>query len=346
MVGMLFPLAETLLPGLTPEELGGLFIPEIVAIVACLMSLAAEAMHIGRVRQLAALAFGPGRRPAFWARFAPALRVLAMTALSWGLATLFVLEPTTHNAGEIDVKKKRHLVLLLDVSPSMRLDDAGPESDQSRTQRARVLIESLFDRVPIRQYRLSVIAFYNDAIPVVVDTEDLEVVKNTLNDLPMHFAFEGDKTDLFKGLEKAVEVTKSWQPSSTVLLVVSDGDTVPPTGMPKLPVSISNTLVIGIGDPVKGSFIDGRNSRQDVSMLRQTAARLGGEFHNGNEKHISTAVINELSQNTMAGPFSRLGRREYALIAIAIGSSLLIALPMLLTWFGTSWQVGTIVGRP
>ncbi len=72
--------------------------------------------------------------------------------------------------------------------------------------------------------------------------------------------------------------------------MLSDGDTVPATGMPKMPASIADVLIVGVGDPRQGSFIDGRMSRQDASTLRQIAARLGGIYHDGNQKHISTAT--------------------------------------------------------
>jgi Ca-activated chloride channel family protein len=322
------------------RDLTSYMLAEIATAAVLVITLGAEIIHLGRVRRMATLAFGPSRRPSLWARLAPAFRVLGLTALTWGLVSLLTVPPKTHNAEAVDLAKQRHVVLLLDVSPSMRLADAGPEGAQSRTQRARVVIESLFDRVPIRQYKLSVIAFYNKSIPVVIDTHDMEVVKNTLSDLPMHFAFEGKQTDLFAGLEKVVETTKPWQPKSTILLIVTDGDVVPATGMPKMPISIASTLVIGVGDPVKGTFISGKNSRQDISMLRQAAARLRGEFHNGNEKHISSNVIRELTQETSKQKWSDLGRREYALIAIAIGSALLMLLPILLNYFGSSYRVG------
>ena len=38
-----------------------------------------------------------------------------------------------------------------------------------------------------------------------------------------------------------------------------------PKGMPKAPPSVAGVLVSGVGDPVKGRFIAGRNSRQNVS---------------------------------------------------------------------------------
>ena len=149
------------------------------------------------------------------------------------------------------------MVLILDVSPSMRLEDAGPTGQLSRMQRASELMESFFKRVSIQQYRLSVVAVYNGAKPVVIDTNDVDVVRNILNDLPMHHAFVAGKTNIFDGLEEAIRIARPWRPRSTNLILLSDGDTVPASGMPKLPASINQVVVVGVGDPVKGRFIDG-----------------------------------------------------------------------------------------
>ena len=316
-------------------------LPEFGALAIVLLVIGAEAIHSIRVRRIAGLAFGPRERPSAWARLAPALSVIASGLLVWGLLTLILLEPKTHNTVEIETDKKRHVVILLDVSPSMRLVDAGPEGGQSRMQRASTVLQSLFDRVPIRQYKLSVIAFYDDAIPVVIDTDDIEVVKNALNDLPMHFAFKGKETDLFAGLKKANEIVKPWQPDSTILIIVSDGDTVPPSGMPKMPKSVADVLVIGIGDPVSGKFIAGHQSKQDVSTLRQVATRLKGEFHNGNASHIPTTMIKRITKQSAKTRWEDLTRREYALGCVALGAIILSMTPLLLHYFGTRYYVGT-----
>jgi Ca-activated chloride channel family protein len=168
----------------------------------------------------------------------------------------------------------------------------------------------------------------------------MEVIINALSDLPMHFAFKGPKTDLFAGLKTAAEICHPWNPNSTTLIVISDGDTVPSTGMPRMPASISGVLVIGVGDPVAGKFIDGRHSRQDVSTLRQVAARTGGEFHNGNANQISTSLIRQLTAEKAKSRWSDLTQRDYALMAIVLGTATLAILPLLLHQFGTRWQPG------
>lgn len=319
-------------------------LPALAAAAALLLGACGEWIHARRVRRVATLAFGPSRKPAPWARPAPLARTLALVALAWGLSTLLVREPRRYEAGEsvrVRPGDERHVLLVLDVSPSMRLLDAGRSKQESRIQRARALMESFFARVPAERYKVSVVAVYNGAKPVVVDTSDLEVVRNILGDLPMHYAFPSGKTRLFDGLAEAARIAQPWNPGSTVLVVVSDGDTVPATGIPRMPPSVHSVLVVGVGDPVAGKFIDGRQSRQDVSTLKQIATRLGGSFHDGNEKHIATSLLAGAFAEEEESPFQKLTAREYALIACVLGAAVLALLPLLLHAFGTRWRPGT-----
>jgi Ca-activated chloride channel family protein len=238
----------------------------------------AEWLHGRRTSKVKWLAYGPTGTPAPWARSAAWIRSLSGAAIAWALVVLMFLTPRVHDADMVKPEDYRHVILVLDVSPSMRLQDGGPDRDQSRMQRASDVMESFFKRVAIQQYKMSVVAVYSSAKPVVVETNDVDVVRNILNDLPMHYAFPVGKTDLFSGLEEAAKLAKGWQPRSATVIVISDGDTVPATGMPKMPASVSNVVVVGIGDPVTGQFIDGRQSRQDTATLRQIAVRLGASI--------------------------------------------------------------------
>ena len=313
---------------------------EVITASAIVLAMLGELLHGRRCQRVARLAFGPTARAAHWVRLAPLLRSAGFSALAWGLITLITVEPKVHVEDSLDDEEFRHLLLVLDVSPSMTLEDAGPTHKQTRQRRSRDVLDSLFSRVTVGHYKVTVVAVYNGAKPVVIDTEDSEVVRNILDDLPMHFAFVPGKTKLFDGLEVAVEIAKPWEAKSTILVLVSDGDTVPATGMPTLPPSIQSVLVIGVGDPLAGSFIDGRQSRQDVSTLRQIAVRLGGVFHNGNEKHLATETIRAISEGSRKTALEQLTRREYALICVGIGAVLLALLPFLLHWFGTPWRPG------
>lgn len=318
-------------------------LPPLAAAAAALLAALGEWLHARRTRRLAPLAFGPGLRPAAWARAAPWLRVAAPAGLAFGLAMLLVIEPRRWGAAsgaEASARDPEHVLLVLDVSPSIRLVDAGPDGKVSRVRRARDLLESFFDRVPLDEFRVSVVAVYNGAKPVVVDTRDFEVVRNILGDLPMHYAFPAGKTKLLAGLEEAARIAAPWNPRSATVLLVSDGDTIPATGMPRMPASVRSVLVVGVGDPQVGKFIDGRQSRQDVPALRQIAARLGGSFHNGNEAHLPSSLIAAALGSDEEPVWRRLSRREYALIACGLSAAVLALLPLLLHRAGTRWRPG------
>src|SRR5262249_47826746 len=122
--------------------------------------------------------------------------------------------------------------------------------------------------------------------------------------------------------------------------VLSDGDTVPANGIPRMPDSVKSVIIVGVGDPMVGKFIDGKQSRQDVPVLKQIAARLGGTFHNGNEKHIPTSLVAEATRLEEEALFEKPTRRESALIACAAGSLAIGFLPLLLHAFGTRWRPG------
>ncbi len=312
---------------------------------ATLLCALGEWLHQRRVQRVAELAFGPSKKPRAFARLWPLLRTAAFAALAFGLVSLLQIEPKVHKTGVLSESELQHLVLVLDVSPSMRLVDAGPSQKQSRMQRASDVMESFFRRVPVEQYRISVVATYNGAKPVVVDTSDLEVVRNILGDLPMHYAFPSGRTDIFAGLAEAAKIAQPWRPKSTVVALVSDGDSVPALGMPKMPPSVRRVLVVGVGDATTGKFLDGHLSRQDRSTLRQVAARLSGVYHDGNLQHLSTETLELLTNTSGESALEKLTRREYALIAIAIGAALLALMPVLLHRAGTAWKPGTAVAR-
>ena len=317
-------------------------IPILTGLAALILATGAELLHHARVKRVARLAFGPTLRPSLIGSLSPLLRVLALGLLVWALTVLWLLPPKTHRAKlqEVDASERQHILLILDVSPSMRLRDAGLDQSLSRTQRSSALVQSLLKRVSDEKIHISIVATYNGAKPVVQESRDREVLLNVLNDLPMDQVFPTGKTRLFDGLEEGARIAKDWLPDSTTLLVISDGDTVPTSGMPKMPPSVGGTLVIGVGDPVKGSFISGRQSRQDVATLRQIATRLGGEYHDGNLKHIPTAMLRRLGTlDTESGEF-KLSLREYALISCAIPAFILAFLPVVLHQFGSSWRPG------
>lgn len=309
-------------------------LPECVALAVLVLAGLAEALHARRGRQVAALAFGPDARPRDWTRLAGPARALALAAVTWGCLTLALIPPRTVKPAQMPEGGWRHLVILLDVSPSMQLSDAGPEGRQTRAQRAADLLMSVLNRISLEQCRVSVVAFYNGAKPVVIDTADPEVVRNILGDLPLDQAFTPGKTRILDGIEEAAKLARNWRPGSTTLILATDGDSVPDTGMPALPPSIGQVLVLGVGDARLGRFIDGHQSRQDASTLRQVANRLRGDYHDGNDKHLPSPALRELANLLPLREQRETTRREIALAAAILGGTLLSLLPLALALAG------------
>ncbi len=210
--------------------------PLLLAIAALVLATGAEWLHLGRVRSVAALAFGPGKKAALAGKAAPFIRIAGLAALIWGLATLMILPPAAHRSvvKEVEPKERQHLLLVLDVSPSMRLRDAGPRANESRMARARLVVESIIARTAHDKLHTTVIAVYNGAKAVVEETRDLEILHNLMDDLPMHQAFPSGKTKLLDGLTEATRIAAKWPRGSATLVLISDGDSVPATGNTKL----------------------------------------------------------------------------------------------------------------
>ena len=319
-----------------------MFFPILVATTTAILATGAEALHSLRVRKVRHLAFGPAGGFSVITILAPILRVLFLGGLAWALTTLFLLQPKAHRSEvkEIESKERRHLLLVLDVSPSMKLKDSGEDSGLTRTQRSSKLVQSLLKRTTDDKLHITMIAVYNGAKPVVQESRDLEVILNFLDGMDMSSVFPVGKTRLFDGLEEAVKIARDWPSNSATLLLVSDGDTVPATGMPKMPPAIDGVLVMGVGNPTKGSMIDGRQSRQDVGALQQIASRLGGQYHDGNMRHVPSSVLNGLSSlKTDEGNF-KLTLREYALITGVSSALGLAILPLLLYFFASPFKPG------
>lgn len=302
------------------------------------LAMLGEMLQAQRIRRLRHLLYGPSGNPARWVVAVPLVRILSSAALAWGLSTLLLVDPKVHAGEEMSEEDWRHLVLVYDVSPSMFLKDAGVSGDQTRHERSRELIESLFERVQIGKFKVSVVATYNGAKPVVTDTKDIEVVRHMMSEVDLQWAFKVGKTKLFDGIQVAADLGKAWRPDSALLVIVTDGDTVPASGMPELPPSFGGTLVVGVGDHLSGSFIAGQQSRQDESTLRQLAIRLGGEFHNGNRRQVPSDMLSAAAADSRTPLLERLTLREYALFAILLATALLGAIPMLLHYLGTAWR--------
>ncbi|MFW5870343.1 MAG: vWA domain-containing protein [Candidatus Sumerlaeota bacterium] len=299
------------------------------------LALLAELLHAWRAKRLGRLAFGLPGRPRAWTKTVPFLRAFSVAAIGWALLTLTILDPKEYKGDEGVSESKFHRVLIvMDASPSMSLRDAGPQGDLTRRERAYDVLQSVLQRIVAEQARFSVIAVYNGAQPVVVDTTDLNVIRNILNDLPLDYAFPHGKTKLEAGLNEAAELAKRWPKKSVTMIVVADGDTVPDEGLSEMPPSIDQVMLVGVGNPRGGIFIDGHQSRQDASALRAIARRIDGRYYDANEKHLPSDSLKALSEVIPMENREGWDRRMVALVLLAVAGVLIALLPILLEYFG------------
>ena len=316
-------------------------LPEIITAVVAAIAAVGEWMHWRRIKRVKRLAFGPSERPALWVKAVPVLRVASLALACWGFSSLyFSVTAQVHNKQGIPDSEMKHLVLVVDVSPSMLLKDSGPEGTISRRQRASDLLESLFSRVPMRQFKLSLIAVYTDAKPLLEDSRDYEVVRHIMEEMPVLHGFKPGETKLMEGIKAAAKMAKPWNPKSTHVLVMTDGDTVPERVMPEMPASVRDTVVVGLGDVRSGKAINGRQSRQGAITLRQIANRLRGVYYDGNVKQLPTEIADRFASPIGGNQATIWTRREWALLAAVVGCFVYAILPLLLHYFGTFFVAG------
>ena len=311
--------------------------PGYAALLVLLLSALAEALHARRVRVAARLAFGPEGASRGWTIIAPFLRCIALAAFAWGLAVMWQLHQAAKDGKPADTKEPVRLVFVADLSPSMYLKDAGPEGKQTRQERMREEVEAVLMRVG-GDLRYGVIGFYTEAHSVVMDARDPELVRNVFNGLPLQYVMKTGSTDLGTAINAAVKVVDG-MPAQTVRLVVfTDGDTIPLQPILPRPKSVKDVLVLGVGNPRKGTFIAGHQSRQDAEVLATVARSLRGSYFDVNEKHLPTAALGDLVQRTPL-PKSGLDLAQWAVLAMALGSAILALLPVALQYAGSRWRV-------
>ena len=307
------------------------------ALLVLLLSALAEALHARRVRVAARLAFGPEGAPRGWTIIAPFLRCIALAAFAWGLAVMWQLHQAAKDGKPADTKEPVRLVFVADLSPSMYLKDAGPEGKQTRQERMREEVEAVLMRVG-GDLRYGVIGFYTEAHSVVMDARDPELVRNVFNGLPLQYVMKAGSTDLGTAINAAVKVVDG-MPAQTVRLVVfTDGDTIPLQPILPRPKSVKDVLVLGVGNPRKGTFIAGHQSRQDAEVLATVARSLRGSYFDVNEKHLPTAALGDMVQRTPL-PKSGLDLAQWAVLAMALGAAILALLPLALQYAGSRWRV-------
>jgi hypothetical protein len=309
-----------------------------VLAIFCL-SVLAERIHARRVRRVARLAFGPSGEARKWVKAVPLLRVLCLSGMGWGLLSLLAITGTETQSGDTKVKAGEQLVILVDVSPSMGIKDAGPKGEQTRSERLGDVMDALLARLG-NQVRYSVLCFYTRTIPLARQVRDKSVVANVFNDLPIEKVMKPGKTDLIAAVKKTLDFIDDYPRNSVTLLVCSDGDSVPLGSIGReLPASISKVMVLGVGSPVEGTAIDGHLSRQDKQVLAEVGQRLQGKSFDVNSRQLSSSELKGLMYTGLLEKNAELGHQRLSLAVLAICAFCYVLLPVALDCCGSDWKV-------
>jgi len=314
-----YTLASTPLAGATPPETM-LALALGAALAAALLASLGEWLHARRVARVARLAFGADGRPAVWTAIAPFARVAGLALSAFG-ATLLLLHDPIESDDVPNPRASRQVLVVLDASPSMNIKDSGPGSEKEmRGVWAGKVLRGILDRLDMTDTRISLVAFYTKALPVLQDTTDKNIVSEMMDGLPLYTAFMPGETDMQAGLDAAFAMAKGWARGSTTLVVISDGDLSKPVTPRDRPASIADAIVIGVGDPVRPTILAGHASKQDAWMLKSLAGKLGGYYHDGNAKHLPSDVVERLA-SIAPRVGDGISLRELALAALGIGAA-------------------------
>ncbi len=306
----------------------------LLSAAACgVIAIIAEWLQSRRTESVARLVFGPDQRPVWWTRYASIARVLSLSGIVWGLVIFLIVPPS---AAEIqpDPEASKHVLICLDSSPSMFLEDAGPQFSDSkgaeqRMVRAGNVMQSILARLDGEKTRVTVFGVYTKAVPIIEETFDKAVVQNLFDGLPVFAAFEQGPTQLTSSISDAIEYARRWPDSSTLLLVVSDGDSTDRTPIRAIPKAIADTLVVGVGSTKSATTIAGHSSKQDADSLRNLASQLRGTYFDANLKHLPSRLLDRLSV-VQPRVVDDMGIREVALVVVVFGSIILsLLLPAL-----------------
>ena len=217
-------------------------------------------------------------------------RWLGFSALLCALLFMIisVAGPQIDESKKVENTKGRNLIIVLDLSRSMKTGDLSP----SRLDQAKALIYELLETLP--NDRIGVVGFSSSPFLFAPLTIDHSAVRETVEQLDYDSIPTGG-SDLASAIKLAVATLKETAQTNNGLLVLSDGEEHSPKILNTLQdIKESGTYVFAVGIGTEdGGFIPDENeadgkfrdvkgdvviSRLQTSTLRNFAEQAGGRF--------------------------------------------------------------------
>jgi Ca-activated chloride channel family protein len=247
---------------------------------------------------------GPGaagrRSPRGWLCAGLVLSIVALARPQWG----FIDQPVFEQAREI--------VIALDLSRSMETPDVKP----NRLERAKLLIESLLDR--LKGERVGLVVFSGTAFLQSPLSADYEILREFLPSLNPGYMPEGG-TDYGRLIDTAAGAFSTGGGADRFLVILSDGGATDDgwrSHVSELTDRGIRVIGLGIGTPGGGFIPDGSGgyvkdengavvlSRLDSGTLRELASKTRGAYRDAAEWVDLAGLLHDTIEAGRKGKFT------------------------------------------
>ncbi|MFZ9745229.1 MAG: VWA domain-containing protein, partial [Opitutaceae bacterium] len=241
-----------------------------------------------------------GRRPRWWLAAGFTLAVLALARPQWGKLE----EPVFDQAREI--------LLAVDLSRSMLTPDVKP----SRLERAKLLIQSLLEK--LAGERVGLVVFAGTAFLQAPLSADYEILREFLPALSPDFLPQGG-SNYGAVLEASLQAFGATAAADRFLVVLSDGEATDERWKERaaeLAKKEIRVLSLGIGTAAGGMIPDGAGglvkdergavvmSRLEPSTLQELARVTGGTYRDASAWLDLSALLRETVERGQRGRFA------------------------------------------
>ncbi len=256
---------------------------------------------LARRRRQVVVAFGPGGLRPDWRAL---LRFVPDVVLSLALALLVLAAARPQRASEQLTQTGRgiDIVLALDVSASMELEDLKPTRLEAAKRLARSFVQQRAGD------RLGLVAFAGQAYSLVPLTTDYDLLLTNLNSLKPGL-IEEDGTAIGTALGVVINRLRESTARSKVCLLLSDGENTAGNLDPLLAAQLAHAYgvrlyTIGLGED--GFVPYGRDSttgkpryvqtRLDETTMRQLAQAADGRFFRATDNKALGQVFGDINK--------------------------------------------------
>lgn len=251
-------------------------------------------------------------------------QVLALSALAVALARPVTRDVMALRGMGVDI------VLLVDISSSMRATDMNDDNTRTRVSAAREkALQFAKDRTSDRVGLVCFARFPELRCPLTLDQGALSVFLKDIE--AVHPRSEEDGTGIGIALAKAVKLLSGSKAKARVVVLLSDGQETVGTIMPDEAAKLAKDAdvrvhTIGIGKPqLVETFLGTRTIQADFSALEHIAKTTGGRFFaaaDADELAEVYKVIDEMEKVELEDP--RYRTVDHYLYPLVAGAALLL----------------------